>query len=707
MKRMMSLVLTLVILLGIVFSASVTVSADPVTTVSDECIEILKAYEGFCQYPYMDYGQWTVGYGTKCPDDKLDTYKANGITTEEAEELLRVYVNGYAQDILYFANKYSMNLQQQQFDALFLFTYNCGSGWIYNASTNFHKTMSDPNADAATILYYFGMWCNAGNVPLTGLIYRRLAEANMFLNGVYSKNRPSNYCYVKYDANGGIAEARVHAYDVNAGAATPITPTHASLSFDGWYTDKTGGNKVTALDASLDGATLYARWLNADGSVSAPAAPTPEENKYVDIEPPVVVKVTTDELNVRKGPGTNYTSLGCVVYGDQLSLNQACYDSSGRLWGSFEKGWVCLQYTNFEQVMNGEAEQAPAPSEPAPTEPAPAPSEPAPTEPAPTEPAPTEPAPAPEATQPAAKNMGTVTANGGLNIRTGPGTGYSRAGEYATGAKIEILETKTAGAMIWGRTDKGWVSMTYVKLDSDTTQAPPATDTGSTDNAVMGTVKVNGTLNIRNGAGTNFGIAGYYSNGARVSITEQKTSGAYTWGKTNRGWISMTYVVLDGAAPAPAPAPETSAPAPAPAPDTGSTAPSGQTGTIKVTSVLNIRNGAGTGYSVAGYYTNGTKVTILEQQTVGATTWGKTNKGWVSMDYVVMDSQSGSTDTANANMKTVTASCLNIRADATTASAVVGYLYKGSKVEILETKTVGSDLWGRTAKGWIAMAYTA
>lgn len=700
MKRMMSLVLALVILLGVVFSASVTVSADPVMTVSDECIEILKAYEGFCQYPYKDYGQWTVGYGTKCPDDKLDTYKANGITEEEAEELLRVYVNGYVEDILYFANKYSLTLQQNQFDALFLFTYNCGSGWIYNTSTNFHKTMANPNADAATVLYYYGMWCNAGNTPLTGLIYRRLAEANMFLNGVYSKNRPTNYCYVKYEVNGGVAEARVHAYDVNAGAAAPITPTHASMTFDGWYTDKTGGTKVTSLDANLDGATLYARWVNADGS--APTAPEtkPEDttaNNTVDIEPPMLVKVTTDELNVRKGPGTNYTSVACLKQNHTISLTEACYDSSGRLWGKYADGWVCLQYTNFEKVMNGEVEEEPAPSEPEPTEPAP-------TEPAPTEPTPTEPAPsAPEATQPANKTVGTVTANGGLNIRTGPGTGYSRTGEYATGAKIEILEQKAVGATTWGKTDKGWVSMTYVKLDSDTSATPPAQDTGSAGSSIMGTVKVNGTLNIRTGAGTSYGIAGCYSNGARVAILEQKTSGSYTWGKTDRGWVSMTYVVLDGSAPAPAPESST------PAPETGSanTAPSGQTGTIKVSSVLNIRNGAGTGYSIAGYYSNGAKVTILEQKTVGATTWGKTDKGWVSMDYVVMDSQSGSADTSNANVKTVTATCLNIRADATTSSKVVGYLYKGSKVEILETKTVGSDLWGKTAKGWIAMAYTA
>ena len=57
-------------------------------------------------------------------------------------------------------------------------------------------------------------------------------------------------------------------------------------------------------------------------------------------------------------------------------------------------------------------------------------------------------------------------------------------------------------------------------------------------------------------------------------------------------------------------------------------------------------------------------------------------------------------------MKTVTATCLNVRADATTSSKVVAFLYKVDKVEVSETKTVGDMLWGKTGKGWIAMQYT-
>ena len=684
MKRAMSFVLALVIMLGVVFSTGVTVSAAAASTASEECIEILKAYEGFCKYPYEDYGQWTVGYGTRCPADKLATYKEKGITEEEAEELLKVYIKNYEEDINYFIKKYKLNTTQNQFDAMFLFSYNCGSGWIYSNSTDFHKSMSNPSkVSADKILFYFGLWSNAGNVPLDGLIKRRMSEANMFLNGVYSTNYPSNFRYVKYNANGGSVEGRVHAFNTDSGAATPLTPSYSGHTFEGWYTSKTGGKLVSKLDASVHGLTLYARWSGEE---------TEEEQKPVEIKLPLTVKVTTDELNVRKGPGTNYASVASVFEGDELTITEAEYDSVGRVWGKYSAGWICMEYTNYEDVLAGKTEEPETPAEPEqPIEPE------QPTE--PEKPAQPEQPAEPEATD---KVMGTITAEGGLFIRSGAGTGYDKVGSYDENERVEILELKVVGASAWGRTDKGWISMTYVKLDATEEQEPeqpaqpetpaePETpeEPEESKNEVTGTVKVSGTLCIRKGPGISYGIAGFYKNGAKVTITEQQVGGDYTWGKTAKGWISMTYVALDSSADD---SESTS----------GGTASDGNA-TIQVNTILNIRSGAGSGYRVVGYYKNGTKVQITEQKTVDSVTWGKTAKGWVSMQYVKMDDQ---TQSNPDNIKTVTASCLNIRANAGTTAKVVGFLYKGDTVAVTETKEVGGMTWGKTAKGWIAMEHT-
>ena len=202
-------------------------------------------------------------------------------------------------------------------------------------------------------------------------------------------------------------------------------------------------------------------------------------------------------------------------------------------------------------------------------------------------------------------------------------------------------------------------------------------------------------LRIRSGPGTNYSILGYLQNGNRVTITEQKTNGSMVWGKIANGWISMDYVRLDS----------------------GSTGSAGTpaenlTGTVKVQDWLRVRSGPGTSYSITGYLGPNEKVTVTERRTVGSTVWGKVSNGWVSMDYIVLDSQSGSGGAAEtpaptpAATKTIVADCLRIRSGAGTGYSIVGYLYYGAKVEILETAAAADGtLWGKIANGWISMDY--
>lgn len=57
-----------------------------------------------------------------------------------------------------------------------------------------------------------------------------------------------------------------------------------------------------------------------------------------------------------------------------------------------------------------------------------------------------------------------VTANGGLNIRTGASTSYSRVGGYAKGSIVTILAESNG----FGKTDKGWISLAYTSRDINT-----------------------------------------------------------------------------------------------------------------------------------------------------------------------------------------------------------------------------------------------
>ena len=652
---------------------------EPGMHASNDCIRVLKTEEGFSRKPYWDYTQYTVGYGTSCPSDMVQYYTQNGITEQEAETLLRNHLIKIERDInKKIIDKYGLKLKQNQFDALVLFSFNCGTGWCYETTGTFHTAIAK-SYTGNDLIRAFALWCSAGGEIKSFLLRRRLSEANIYLNGVYSQNPPDNYCYVLYDANGGITSPRSQGYDSKLTAKPFPVPTYAGYTFQGWFTAKTGGTKVTVLNASTKGKTLYAQWKDNSGKA-------PVENNTTK-QDPVNVTVTGTDVNLRKGAGTNYTRMGVATKGDKLTITETA-TGTGYLWGKSEKGWIALQYTNYETVINSQTAKPTTATTKATTATAAKPTT-----------APTN-APATTATTATTKPettkvTGITNVKEWLRVRNGPGTSYSVAGYLGPKEKVEILEQKSVGATKWGRITKGWISLDYVILDK--TESGTTGNTGSTGNAQTGKVTATELL-VRSGPGTTYSIISYLTQGASVTVSERKTNGSLEWGKIANGWICVNYVKFD----------QTTG-------STTTTQPEASantvTGTVNVKEWLRIRSGPGTSYAVAGYLSPKQKVTITEQKTAGGMRWGKIAEGWISMDYVILDKEQTSatptTSTTQKTTKTIIADCLRVRRDAGTENAIVGYLYYGSKVDVLETKT-GSDgaTWGRIATGWIHMGYT-
>lgn len=663
-RRFTSLLLAITILFTLTVSCGLTVSAESALVMSDEGIEMIKSFEGFAEKPYWDVNQYTVGYGTYCPDSKYEEYKENGIPEEEADALLREHVAKYETVVNLFADKYGLEFAQHEFDALVSFTYNLGSGWVYT-SGNFHKTMANPDATDAEILYWFGAHCTAGSTILSGLIRRRAAEVNLYLNGEYGTTRPSNYCYVKYNANGGTVAIRVNMYDTDSADRIEVTPTREGYIFDGWFTTATGGTQVTELNKSTHASTLYAHWTaeESTGEDKEEKEETDEEveeetGEETGEETSLTVTVTSNDVNLRKGPGTNYTTIGTANKGKVYTITQI-KEAGGRTWGCFGSGWICLDYTSYKNPVAEEEEN-----------------------------------------ETSATVTGKVKVTSYLTIRSGAGTGYSAVGTLSNNAKVEILQQKVVGASTWGKISKGWICMDYVVLDEaeEDTESKEETstedETGTTATKVEGTVTASSLL-IRTGPGTSYDVAGSYKKGTKVTILQQKEVGSTTWGKTAKGWVSMAYISLSEASDETGTTDKTES--------TDKTETTGTKGIVKADGSLRIRSGPGTSYSVAGYVRDGSSVTITQTKVVGSTTWGKISKGWISLDYVELE---GTTDTDDTDTRTVTASCLKVRAEAGTSSSVAGYLYYGAKVTILETKSVNGTSWGRIATGWICLDYT-
>jgi len=109
-------------------------------------------------------------------------------------------------------------------------------------------------------------------------------------------------------------------------------------------------------------------------------------------------------------------------------------------------------------------------------------------------------------------------------------------------------------------------------------------------------------------------------------------------------------------------------------------------------------------------------VTIVEVTDAGGFKWGKLSTGgWIALQYTNYSGTSGGTtggttvpeapSAGGTTSGTVNASSLRVRSTPGMSGSIVGNLAKGTKVEILEQKTVDGAAWGRTASGWISMSY--
>lgn len=563
-----------VCLLVVMLPATVTsASADAKQTVSENLITVLKQLEGFRASAYVSGGQWSIGYGTAGSPGQT-------ITEAEADKALRAHLETVETKINTFAAKWNLSFSQQQFDALASFSYNVGTGWM-NSSGRLRDAIT---SGAAEEKFLFGMslWANNGASPDPGLLQRRMAEADIYWNGVYGK-KSGTYTYTIFDANGGTpgsgGEDKMQGYRRNGSTQILVAdPSLSGYTFAGWYTQRSGGTRVTALDSSTAGVTLYAQYSSngSSGWVSGSDLEGSDGTNTVIAEGTVKC---TSYVNVRKGPGTNYTILARATAGTKAEIYQTKWVGASQ-WGRMSNGWICMDYVTLNSGSNTGSSE---------------------------------------------KTSGTVTGSN-VNVRSGAGTGYSIVGRKNSGETVTVYERKTSGGLNWGRIGDGqWICLAYVRLESSGTETPqPGSESNSSVSgdgtaAVQNTGTVNTItgLNVRSGPGTGYARIKTLSPGTAVSIYEYRTVDGVKWGRIQTSqWVCMTYVSLSAQA-------------------SGEENWTG-TGTVISSTNLNVRSGPGTNYTRVGQLTPGTKIEITEQTKVSGTSWGKTAQGWVCMSYVKM-----------------------------------------------------------------------
>ena len=253
------------------------------------------------------------------------------------------------------------------------------------------------------------------------------------------------------------------------------------------------------------------------------------------------------------------------------------------------------------------------------------------------------------------------------------------------------------------------VSTTLPTVAPSTTEP---TETTAAPKKNVATVKEK--AGVRSAPTNDSNILSQLNAGDEVEVNRVETNNGTQWAYIPlKGWVDtqyldMTNVTVGGSTTTPAggqtTTPTTSATT---SPTTGTNTNTGTNNNTTTTtggkkgvvtaSELNIRQSASTASDSVGKYTYGTRITILET----SNGWGRTDKGWVSLDYVYQDGATGK----NTAKGLVTGNALNVRSGPGTNYDSVNSYAKLTRVNILEQIKVGNTTWGCTKDGWISMDY--
>ena len=141
---------------------------------SKKGLSLIKSFEGCRLKAYLcPAGVLTIGYGHTGKDVNVNTIW----TQEQAENALLLDLTKCEKYVNDLSIEFDYEFNQNEFDALVSFTYNCGKGNLYKLTNN--GTRTKEQIAKAMLLYN-----KANGAVLQGLVNRRKAEAELFTSGI-------------------------------------------------------------------------------------------------------------------------------------------------------------------------------------------------------------------------------------------------------------------------------------------------------------------------------------------------------------------------------------------------------------------------------------------------------------------------------------------------------------------------------------------
>ena len=487
-KRIVCVLLTLIMLMSLVpvtaSAASQAVSGNAITVLKQ-----LQKYSSTC----TNYGtEWRIGYGTICDRKGDHPYHTDTFSESDADKALRTKLSELSEAVNSFASSAGISLTQGQFDALVVYSYDCGTAWMSGTGVLRSAVVNGltGNAFLNAIGHCADQSSSTNDDKVTG-VARRMIEANMYLNGVYSNVVPGNYTYVSYEVAGGtMAEGTNGSYtqyfDYNTYPTPAPVPTRAGYTFLGWYYDN-GGDLTWApfLSHYMAGKTLTAYWQSGSQAQSV--------NYWLS-------KNQLASTAIYETASTKKASVGTVTAAT-VNVDQDYIDANGVRWSHLvnNAGWVMVGSKVAGSASSGTDIDVTV----------------------------------------------TVT-NSYVNSRVNATIHSATNGRYSKGTELRIINTANADGFLWGQVANsdgeaiGWIALMYTNWSTakDQTSSSSSTNTNAIATAV---VNCPGYLNVRSEAGTDNAIVGALADGDSVDIFEIKFVNGHQWGRTTGGWILLTY----------------------------------------------------------------------------------------------------------------------------------------------------------------------
>ena len=214
-----------------------------------------------------------------------------------------------------------------------------------------------------------------------------------------------------------------------------------------------------------------------------------------------------------------------------------------------------------------------------------------------------------------------------VNVRSGPGTGYSVVGNYSNGVTMNVYGAENGWYKVSYKNTVGYIMAKYFRPTASTVY----------DAAKDGSVNAN-SVRLRLGPSTDYSIVGMYSKNTAAKVSgetgdwyEVSINGTY-------GYMSKQYVSLSS----------------------NNTASGGNTAapteTLNTTGIVTgngvrMRGGPGTSYATVGYYDTGIRLTVTGKTGNWYAVSYNGLSGYMSADYVRLSSSGSEADKIIATAK--------------------------------------------------------